>query len=70
MKNEKIQTGLRIPAKRYDELSTIAARSGISLNSLILYLVDVGLSAVNRGVEEEARFEPHSQLHSVEEPAQ
>lgn len=70
MKNDKIQTGLRIPAKRYDELSAIATRSGVSLNSLILYLVDIGLSAVNRGVEEEARSEPHSQLHSVEESVQ
>ena len=66
----KIQTGLIIPEKRYDELSTIAARSGISLNSLILYLVDIGLSAVNRGIEEETRSEPHNQLHSVEESAQ
>lgn len=59
MNDDKIQTGLRIPQSRYNELKELADRSGISLNSLILFLVDVGLSAVNLGTEAEARSSPH-----------
>ena len=44
---EKIQTGLRNPANRYAELSKLAEETGISLNSLILALVDLGLSVRN-----------------------
>lgn len=47
MKDDKIQTGLRIPQKRYDELSLLADEIGVSLNSLILMLVDLGLSLRN-----------------------
>jgi hypothetical protein len=60
MKDDKIQTGLRIPQTRYEELRIMAEKSGISLNTLILFLVDVGLSAVNLGIEEAARSAPHS----------
>ena len=56
--NQKIQTGLRIPAERYEELRAIAARSGVSLNALALYLIDVGLLAVNLGNEQVARSLP------------
>ena len=51
MKEDKIQTGLRIPQDRYDELRGMADRSGVSLNAMILFLVDVGLSAINLGIE-------------------
>lgn len=44
---DKIQTGLRIPAKRYAELNALAETAGISLNALILALVDLGLSVRN-----------------------
>ena len=44
---DKVQTGLRIPQKRYEELSQIANESGVSLNSLILVLIDLGLSLRN-----------------------
>lgn len=44
MKNEKIQTGLRIPADKYAELDALAAEIGTSLNALILMLVDLGLA--------------------------
>lgn len=44
MKDDKIQTGLRIPTKRYDELVFLADEMGVSLNALILMLVDLGLS--------------------------
>lgn len=44
MEQEKIQTGLRIPAGRYAELQEVAEVVGVSMNSLILMLVDLGLS--------------------------
>lgn len=47
MKDEKIQTGLRIPEKKYNELITLANDIGVSLNSLILMLVDLGLTVRN-----------------------
>lgn len=40
---DKIQTGLRIPSKRYEELQNISQEIGVSLNSLILMLIDLGL---------------------------
>lgn len=46
-KEDKIQTGLRIPAKRYEELSVIADEVGVSMNALILMLVDLGLTLRN-----------------------
>lgn len=47
MQEDKIQTGLRIPVKRYEELNIIAEDIGISLNALILALVDLGLTLRN-----------------------
>lgn len=66
MNDYKIQTGLRIPQSRYDELKEMADRSGISLNAMILFLVDIGLSAVNRGIEESARADPRTPQQSGE----
>lgn len=57
MKDDKIQTGLRIPQARYDELKVMAERSGLSINAIILFLVDVGLNAINLGIEESTRAE-------------
>lgn len=55
MNEDKIQTGLRISQGRYDELKNMADKAGISLNAMILFLVDVGLTAVSLGIEEAAR---------------
>lgn len=55
MRDGKIQTGLRIPADRYEELKEIAERTGASINSIALYLIDIGLSAVNLGTQEVRR---------------
>jgi len=44
LKEDKIQTGLRIPEKQYERLITISERMGVSINALILMLVDVGLN--------------------------
>ncbi len=47
MKDDKIQTGLRIPQKRYEELIELAEQMGVSLNALILMLIDLGLTLRN-----------------------
>ncbi len=60
MNEDKIQTGLRIPQSRYDELKDMADKAGISLNAMILFLVDVGLNAINLGTEEAARSWIHT----------
>lgn len=44
MKGDKIQTGLRIPAEKYIELEALADEIGVSLNALVLMLVDLGLA--------------------------
>lgn len=63
MKDGKIQTGLRIPQARYEELRVLAERSGISLNTLALFLIDAGLSAINLGIQEVS----HSLLRNLQD---
>lgn len=60
---EKVQTGLRVPADQYDRLTAMSERMGVSLNSLMLMLVDIGLSALNLGMEAESR----SQLRNLKD---
>lgn len=43
---EKIQTGLRVPSEQYARLSVAAERMGVSLNSLMLMLIDMGLTVL------------------------
>ena len=47
VKRMKIQTGLRIPEERYTDLQELADEVGISLNALLLMLIDLGLSVRN-----------------------
>lgn len=44
--SSKIQTGLRMPEERYEKIQEYADAVGVSLNSAILLLVDIGLRAV------------------------
>lgn len=44
----KIQTGLRIPEKQYDKIKERADQMGISINQLILVLIDIGLKFLER----------------------
>ena len=44
---DKVQTGLRLPEKRYEELNALAEEMGVSLNSCILMLIDLGLTLRN-----------------------
>ena len=52
MKENKIQTGLRIPEKQYERLIIISERMGVSINALILILVDIGLNQLESQQEE------------------
>lgn len=55
MNGNKIQTGLRIPEALYDQLCEDAKRNGVSINTQILFLLDVGMRAVNLGIQAESR---------------
>lgn len=57
----KIQTGLRLPEELYELLKETADRTGVSVNAQILYLVDVGLQAVNLGIRAERHVLARSQ---------
>lgn len=64
--NCKIQTGLRIPEERYETLLNMSEDMGVSLNSLVLMLVDVGLSAISLGTQAKGRDLLHNPPDSVE----
>lgn len=52
---DRIQTGLRIPEEQYKLLKETADKAGISVNAQILYLIEIGMQAINLGIEEERR---------------
>lgn len=41
---QKIQTGLRIPENQYERILENADRAGVSINQMVLILVDIGLN--------------------------
>lgn len=59
---EKVQTGLRIPESQYKELIALSQRIGVSINSLSLTLIDIGLSAVTLGIQEASHSLPQNLL--------
>lgn len=65
--SEKIQTGLRIPQSRYEELVSLANSMGVSINTLALMLIDLGLKAFNLGMAEAAHAVPHNLQQSGEQ---
>ncbi len=44
----KIQTGLRIPENQYDRVKERADQMGVSINQLILVLIDIGLNFLEK----------------------
>lgn len=52
MTEDKIQTGLRIPERQYIKIKERADRMGVSINQLILVLIDVGLNFLDREQQE------------------
>jgi predicted HicB family RNase H-like nuclease len=49
---DKIQTGLRIPERQYNRVKEKADRMGVSINQLILVLIDTGLNFLDREQQE------------------
>ena len=47
-----IQTVLRVPELQYERLVAIAKRMGVSVNALILMLIDIGLNQIECPQEE------------------
>ena len=47
----KVQTGLRMPERRYEELAAKAERAGLSLNSMVLMLIDIGMTVIDQGIQ-------------------
>lgn len=64
MSEEKIQTGLRIPEKQYGRIKKQADRMGISINQLVLVLVDIGLNYLDMEQQEPLRDELHNRQGS------
>ena len=62
----RIQTGLRIPEELYEKLREAAERSGVSVNSQILYLIDVGIRAINLGIQQQGRELSRNQTDTCE----
>lgn len=48
--NDKIQTGLRIPEKIHTDLQNRANQIGVSVNQLILVLINIGLKFLDEGI--------------------
>lgn len=45
-REDKIQTGLRVPEKQYQRLIATADRMGVSMNALILMLIELGFNQI------------------------
>ena len=41
---KKVQTGLRIPESRHKKIKEISERTGISINSVTVMMIDLGLN--------------------------
>lgn len=48
--NDKIQTGLRIPEKIHTDLQNRANQMGVSINQLILMLINIGIKFLDEGI--------------------
>lgn len=66
MKETKIQTGLRIPENQYNKIRTISDRMGVSANTLILMLIDIGLTHIEKEPQEWYRYFFRIHLNSDE----
>jgi len=52
MKEEKIQTGLRIPHEQYIKIKNNSERAGISINQYTLMLIDIAFTLLEKNQEE------------------
>lgn len=60
MREAKIQTGLRIPQARYEEIVKLSEQSGASINTVLLMLMEIGWRVIQPEVLESARALLHS----------
>lgn len=61
MGDDKIQTGLRVPENQYKRIKEKADRTGVSINQMILVLVDIGLNYLDMEQVEQHHAAFHSQ---------
>lgn len=61
---DKIQTGLRVPDNQYERIKEKADRMGVSINQLILILVDIGLNYLDMECIEQDHFAFQNQKDS------
>lgn len=60
MREAKIQTGLRIPQARYEEIVNLSEQSGASINTVLLMLMEIGWRVIQPEGLEAARALLHS----------
>lgn len=48
----KIQTGLRLTNEMYEQIMEMAGNSGVSLNSQILMLIEIGMKTLNHAIND------------------
>lgn len=48
----KVQTGLRIPESQYERIKENADRMGVSINQLVLMLIDIGLTNLEKNPQQ------------------
>ena len=54
----RVQTGLRMPEDKYEEITDLAAAIGVSINSMLLMMIDIGLRAYKAEILPESVFTP------------
>lgn len=65
MREAKIQTGLRIPQARYEEIVKLSEQSGASINTVLLMLMEIGWRVIQPEELEAARALLHSPPDTV-----
>lgn len=55
MREAKIQTGLRIPQARYEDIVKLSEQSGASINTVLLMLMEIGWRVIQPEGLEAAR---------------
>lgn len=63
MGESKIQTGLRLPEKQYQRVLKKADTLGVSINQLLLVVIDIGLNCLDMELLEQI----HAFLHTPQD---
>lgn len=65
LKDKKIQTGLRIPKKQYDRLEAHSKDIGVSINALVLIMIEQSLKCLDCGCSEFGHASAHNPLNTA-----